>query len=301
MTYNTYIYISLAFLASLLFLCTLAKQKDFRIILLYFIMAGHTFLFEYVIFTLLDSYVYYPKILQNPFYDSIMGAIVSNGFVIPMVSVSMAAFYVSWKNRFLTAFYIMAIEVLFLSLGIYEHNWYRTIYTGFGVLGAFLIADFWHSTLRGKPGRLARFFSLFIPAYTFKASAQFFASGVFNKFIYTAGWFENPYRDSIAYATPSAIFCSLILAYTFTYYKRWAVLLLSLIFLCLTDYLQYYFGFIQLYDWSLWMYFLLTPAALAFIWLLDAILSAGDSFFRCQPSPEKLIHSPFPIIDILYM
>lgn len=94
----------------------------------YLTILGITLNFETIILIFLKGYTYYPKILQNspiPFHDVLAGNLFSQFSVsatIVLVTVLNLRFY--WY--FIFAGIYGLIEALFLALGIYSHNWYKT-------------------------------------------------------------------------------------------------------------------------------------------------------------------------------
>ena len=126
---NTIWYILLAVISLLQLIFVMFKVKKRKQTFAFFLtIMGITFGLETVILIFLKSYEYYPMIFKsspNPFNDSIAGNIFSQ------FSVSSSVLLVVALNlRFFWYFIVAAIygiiEELFLTLGIYKHNWYRT-------------------------------------------------------------------------------------------------------------------------------------------------------------------------------
>lgn len=254
MTLNSYLYISLMVISACFFIFTLWKKRDAKLLVLYMCMAGLTYSYEYIIFVWLESYNYYPQILDIPYYDSIFGAVASNGFTIPVLTVMIAAFGVGWVGRIILAVLLMGVEVLFIQLGVYEHYWYKTIFTGIGILIAFVIADFWLQKLRSDMSRLVRFVSLFMSAYFIKASVNFISSNIFQAFIYSVGWMEDPYRDSTAFITILNMFGGFVIALIVTYRLKWPWMIAALLFLTGIDYMLLRLEVLQMMSWSIWAF-----------------------------------------------
>lgn len=114
------------------------------------VMAGFTYSCEYVVLILLRGYKYTPGLLQDRFRDGMIGAISSNAFVIPSVSVVAAAFHLSWPWIIVVAGAVTGIELWFLYLGIFEHYWWRTLFTTAGAALWCFVAQFAYRWLRSR-------------------------------------------------------------------------------------------------------------------------------------------------------
>lgn len=126
---NTIWYILLAAvsLVQLIFIMVRAKRRNLTFAF-FLTMMGIAFSLETVILIFLKSYEYYPMIFaasSDPFNDSIAGNIFSQFSV--SVSVLLAiVLNLKYYWYFILAAIYGVVEELFLSLGIYRHNWYRT-------------------------------------------------------------------------------------------------------------------------------------------------------------------------------
>lgn len=277
MSFNAYFYLTLILLSTALLIFTLWKHRDPKLFLLYLAMGGLTYIYEYIIFILFKSYNYHPEILTNEFYDSIIGAISSNGFTIPILTVFVAAFQISWIGRLALALFIMLVETLFLNLALYEHYWYKTIYTGIGLLIAFYISTHWLWFLRNDLSKRISFLTLTLSVYFIISSFIFISSGILGKFIYTIGWFDNPFRDSVAFFTLLNLLDAFILSYIMTYRLSWSWIIGGMICLNMIDYLFYRLNLLILLDSSLWFFPIAQAPLFGIAYLLIRLLNSSKS------------------------
>jgi len=111
-----------------------AKNRQ-RAIAFYLTITGIVLTFETIILFFMKAYVYYPMIIQNPPrpFDNVLA-----GNLFSQFSVGASALLVVVLNFKSYWFFIFGviygiIEELFLALGIYQHNWYRTWMTVLGI------------------------------------------------------------------------------------------------------------------------------------------------------------------------
>lgn len=188
---------SLAFIALSWF-----KTKSLKLIPFYICIAGAVYIFELIIFVLLNSYIYKPGILHNSFYDSALGAIVSNGFIVPSTCAFIAVYGVRFRWILLIAAGFMGIEQAFIHLGIFEHHWWRTIYTGIGLTLLFPMGKWlWNSLLRPDQPYLFRVVMLYVINVSLQGTVMSCFLLIFYRIGFRPGWFEDPARDNLAFAT----------------------------------------------------------------------------------------------------
>lgn len=100
---------------------------------LYFSVSGMAFSIEAVICCFLKAYTYSPMIFpQSPFDDWLAGNLFSQ-FSISATALLIAILRLKHYWSFLIALGYGLVEELFLYLGIYAHNWYRTWMTEIGI------------------------------------------------------------------------------------------------------------------------------------------------------------------------
>ena len=109
---------------------------------LYFILAGIVLTFETMILIFGKAYAYYPMLLQtspDPF-DRVLAGNLFSQFSVAATALLVAILDLDFRWSLLLAAAYGLIEELFLALGIYSHNWYRTWMTVLGLLLYFQLA-----------------------------------------------------------------------------------------------------------------------------------------------------------------
>ncbi|SDY55738.1 hypothetical protein SAMN05421736_102261 [Evansella caseinilytica] len=116
----------------------------------YLTLVGLPLYFETVILIFFDSYVYYPKIIQNPNLDPFNDVLTGNLF--SQFSVSASALLLAVKSKpfywhVVVASLYCAVEELFKALDIYHQHWWETWMTFIGLLLFFTIAKWMYTSL----------------------------------------------------------------------------------------------------------------------------------------------------------
>lgn len=133
---------------------------------------GFAYLLEYVVLNLFNAYTYKPRIIKKNFFDNVFGAILSQGIFVPFTAVFSSVVKIGWVGKLLGGVYFTLVELLFLRLKVYKHNWWRTIYTLILIPLYFNISDWWNILL-GKRNPLVRFISLFLMILVTEANLLF--------------------------------------------------------------------------------------------------------------------------------
>jgi hypothetical protein len=126
----------------LLFVIIKAKRRKLSLAF-YFTLAGIVLSFETIILIFLKAYAYYPKILHNPPlpFDDILAGNLFSQFSVAATVLLVTVLNLNYHWYFIFAGIYGIIEKLFLALGIYSHNWYRTWMTVLLMPLAFWVAN----------------------------------------------------------------------------------------------------------------------------------------------------------------
>lgn len=160
-----------------------------------FAVLGSTFFSETVVMTLLNGYQYKPKISRDPFLDSIIGNYFSQ-FSLTVTALLVATLKPPKIVYFMIAAAYGFIETGFLRLGIYEHLWYKTVYTLVLVLILLWVSKSWYEHLLRSRGKF-----IYAATWFLGASAAFSATVVFFLYAFSIQVFhvvifpDNHYRN----------------------------------------------------------------------------------------------------------
>lgn len=158
-----YWYYGLVLLSLVLLAAALNHRRDWKLPVLHLIVFGIIQPFELFVLTT-NGYVYLPGVFGTAI-DNILGAIVSDFFIIPAVAVLLNALELSWYPAVGAAAIFTVIDWYFSLLDIYRHFWWKSIYTGIGLTILFMLSTrVWHGL---KQHKAPRWFCLAVIYFTY--------------------------------------------------------------------------------------------------------------------------------------
>ena len=208
-----------------IFVKTPERKKTFAF---WFAVLGLTYWMEVMLVLILNAYTYQPMIVQDPFFDAVLGNIFSQ------VSVSSSAVLIcvfalsnGWLLGFSVAYFL--VDLLFSALGVYVHNWYQSVYTlaGFLIYGG--IVKYWYKKIFDSPSKKIFYPTLFLSAFAVSANLHGTVLRLLDIRIFHSAIFADPSRDHTA---TSLIYQSIIILISIALHKskaRWT--LKALVFL----------------------------------------------------------------------
>ncbi len=195
-------YLFLVMVSAVLTTIAARRARNLKLVPLYLSISGTIYVFEYVILVLLESYIYQPHILHNPYFDNILGATVSDGFIVPSVGICIAVFDLSFSWISLIALLFVGIEESFVHLNIYHHVWWNTGYTFAGLVVCFELGKrIWHLLKEKYQYWWVQFIVLYLCNMVVQATTVFVLAAVFHLLRYQVDWFIDPIRGHVAVAT----------------------------------------------------------------------------------------------------
>lgn len=143
-----FIVILIFHLALLIYTFIKHKENKRELFILLLSNIGMAYLFEYFILNLFHAYTYKPRVFKNNYLDNILGGVLSQAIFVPFTAVYLTAFHIGWKGKVLFSSYFALIEKIFVKMGIYKQNWWKTRYTWCLITVYFLISDDWYKHLQ---------------------------------------------------------------------------------------------------------------------------------------------------------
>lgn len=186
-------------------------------------------LFETFVFLLTRAYDYAPKIiLTQPFDDNLLGKVFSQ------LSVSATAVLVSvFKLKLIWIVMLSAIyaivEEVFLALGVYSHNWYRTWMTPIALTAFFWGSKKYYAALLKGPKPFVHYLNIYtglFPMFVLTILWAFSLAGVQN---YVASMFRDPviYRILISTWYFTVVAIPMMLIYFLKLKWRWKAVVIA--------------------------------------------------------------------------
>lgn len=284
---NSYWYIGLVILSILLLIFIFVKTKNPRILMHFIAIVGLGFMIEAVIYNLLDSYRYYPKIFKhNPYYDSNMGAVASNAFALPAVATFVSVFRTNWIWMLFFVILIHWIEWFFLKLHIYSHNWWNSWFTSFGLPFYFITAKILYQKLLKPMKGFLHSLTLFLIVGPFSGMFHIMPIMVFSNRYYQLGLFEDRYQDTTAFAAIYYLSASFIyvLMTKIQWRAAWMKYVTTVIFFAIVTFLLKIVGILHSQVWwDPWYYTCLPIILLAITQSISKHLYKGPP--KTTPDP----------------
>lgn len=117
--------------------------------------------FELVVL-LTNGYRYLPGITHTV-VDIHIGSFISNLCIVPASAVLLNAYQLSWRYKLGFAVIFTFVDWYFTVLGIYQHFWWKSIYTGLGLLILYTLNDLmWSKISRQRVSQGFRLVSIYL-------------------------------------------------------------------------------------------------------------------------------------------
>lgn len=160
-------YLGLIIISISMIIAALLYRRDWRLLVLHLSVFGIIHPFEVVVMSL-RGYIYKPGIFLTPeSADNFLGAYISDLFIVPASAVVIQALSLSrgWILCIATVF--TGIDWLFTALDIYQHFWWRSVYTGIGLIILYAISGWLWTNLQAR--RHSLLFRLIVIHLTYSA------------------------------------------------------------------------------------------------------------------------------------
>jgi hypothetical protein len=262
-------YLILTIVSIIILIFIIFSKRQFGLIVLFLGFSGLVYVAEFLVMVIGNCYVYYPNVLSVQYYNNILGAIVSNLFVIPVLGLVAAVYQLRLRWLVLFVGTLVGIEWLFEWLAIYHANWWRKGYTFVFVLLFFMVTKFWMRAIQSGI-KWSQFLMLWMQGWGGASTVMYIMSVTTIRY-YELGIFENIYRDNMFISAIMGLLKGLIFtaAVMLTRKLYWRILAPILVFGI--DMPLYYFG-ILVVEIPFWIYTIVyfVLANLLLLWTMYA-------------------------------
>ena len=188
-----YWYYGLVIIGLALLIISISHKKDFKLLVLSLVISDLLHAFEVFVLVVLPGYRYLPQILPDPGFDNLAGAYVSDYFIVPAFAVAINAFSLSWVSIAGIAAILTVTDWLFNNLGIYEHYWWNSLYTGIGLIILYAISKWiWQRLKKDRPSLLFRLAVVYLGFASIYSSIHFIFVGILQLYRFHIGWLQDP-------------------------------------------------------------------------------------------------------------
>ena len=204
---NTIWYIALAAISAAMLFLALAKSPcRKKTLAFFFAVLGMTYFLEILLLVVMEAYTYSPKIASDSFHESLIGNFFSQYSVsAAAVLIATLGLNMKWRIGFSIAYFL--VDMLFVQLNIYSHNWYNSWFT----LGGFFVYSWivmkWHGKVFSQPTKGLFIATLFLAVFSLYGNLFGTTLNFMEIQRFTIGLYEQTTKDntaaSVLYSIPS--------------------------------------------------------------------------------------------------
>lgn len=245
------------------------KEKNYYKLIVFFLFAA---MFadcgEVVVLLIFNGYAYSLGIFSNFYAENILAHLIMNNTLWPAVAVFVAAYSPRFRSIITISIIFFALDILFIQLGVYQHNWWRSWMSGAAVFLFLIIMRFWYAKLEDEKFKIMRYLT-----YSFIFSLiMFMPTSILiltDKAFYHARIFADIYKDSVFFSflfhSSIALLCTSFLCVL----EKWYWKLIPFLLFLISDYLLMALGILNFaYGWNiLYLVIIRTLSLIIFIWL----------------------------------
>ena len=197
-------YICIAVISVGIAACTIYIKRDsYKVstfLLFYLFASSMTWIGEFIVLGLFDSYAYKTGLFTDAWAQNLLGHLLLNTTMYPTAAVVMVACSLRYRWISVIVVIFVAIEYFFMKLGMYEQHWWRFYMSVIIVITFALISGKWFSKMNhdgsGSTRTIILYFVAMIIIHTpapvlLLLGVQHYQSGFIDSF------FDNMYRTSI--------------------------------------------------------------------------------------------------------
>ncbi|HYF82504.1 MAG TPA: hypothetical protein VEB00_05705 [Clostridia bacterium] len=181
------------------------KRHAFKISTLavfYLFTASVTWIGEFTVLGIFDSYAYKPGISTDPWAENLVGHLFLNVSMFPAAALLMVTYSLGYLGVSLITAAFILIEYLFVKLGIYEHHWWKYYMSGINTVVFLVIVTKWFAKIKHAQYNIPRLFTFYFVGFLIihtpaplllLLGKQYYSLGLIDKIV------GNMYRSSIIF------------------------------------------------------------------------------------------------------
>lgn len=157
---NIYWYICMAIISVGSAIYAIYKKRDIykpsTLIVFYLFCASFTWIGEFIVLGLFNSYAYKTGVFADPWAQNLLGHLLINTTLYPAAAIIMVTYSLRYGWIFSVAATFTLIEYLFVKIGIYEHHWWKYYMTFIAVVFFLTIYHKWFTIMNQRRYGFAR-------------------------------------------------------------------------------------------------------------------------------------------------
>ncbi len=141
------------------------KHRGVIFLVFFFVSTSITWIGEFVVLGLFNSYAYITGIFTSPWAQNLLGHLILNSTFYPGTAILVAVYAlgIGWISL-ITIFYLL-MEYLFLKLGIYEHHWWKSYMTVICIFVYQLVTKSWFEKMHDMKSGFLRFITFYLVGF----------------------------------------------------------------------------------------------------------------------------------------
>lgn len=196
----------------------IAKPSTFLVFFLF--ATSVTWIGEFIVLGLFNSYAYKTGIYISPWAQNILGHLILNSTFYPGTAILAAAFSLGYGWILLITVFYLLVEFWFLKLGIYEHHWWRYYMTGLIIFIYQIFTKIWFSKLNKMQNQFIRISTFYLAGFVI-LHYPIPILLLLGKQYYNVYWAPDIYLSSTMFIFLYQLVESLILVFFVSVLKKW--------------------------------------------------------------------------------
>lgn len=181
------------------------KRHFFKIstlVVFYLFATCITWIGEFTVLGIFNSYAYKPGISTDPWAENLAGHLFLNASMFPAAAILMVTYSLGFLGISLITAAFMLTEYLFAELGIYEQHWWKYYMSGINTVAFLVIAKKWFAKIKHAQYNIPRLLTFYFIGFLI-IHTPFPLLLLLGKQHYTLGLIDkivgNMYRSSIIF------------------------------------------------------------------------------------------------------
>ena len=143
------------------------SYKVSTLIVFYLFSSAITWIGEFIVLGIFNSYAYKTDLLPNPWAQNLIGHLLLNTSMYPAAATVMVAYSLRYGWISLVTGIFVALEYLFVKLGLYEQHWWNYYMSVINVVAFMLISRQWFLKMNQKRYGITRAVTFYFVALIF--------------------------------------------------------------------------------------------------------------------------------------
>ena len=133
----------------------------------YLFTTSITWIGEFIVLGIFNSYAYKPGISTDPWAENLAGHLFLNMTMFPAAATLMVTYSLGYVGVALIAATFTLSEYLFVKLGIYEQHWWRYYMSGINSIAFLIIVRVWFAKIRHVQYNIPRLLTFYFVGFLF--------------------------------------------------------------------------------------------------------------------------------------